>query len=227
MSRRSERKAAHKAAKNAQKQAEKDLRTARDSARKAFDLKDPRFLGEAAVAATRGPAGLALFGASRGLQVARDKRAERAELLDSLTTDAKQHAATVREHASELVEPSAPPAKRRGVLRRFAPLWIIGLTGGAALAGATAYFLRDPQSGSSSSPARPSTSTPSPSTTGPAPMDTADPEGPADQPVAPTPAASEPSAAEDDTKGTAPAADSAAPGPAAGSAPQPEDSDEK
>src|SRR5699024_11616111 len=50
MSRRSERKAAHKAAKNAQKQAEKDLRTARDSARKAFDLKDPRFLGEAAVA---------------------------------------------------------------------------------------------------------------------------------------------------------------------------------
>ena len=142
MSRRSERKAAHKAAKNAQKQAEKDLRTARDSARKAFDLKDPRFLGEAAVAATRGPAGLALFGASRGLQVARDKRAERAELLDSLTTDAKQHAATVREHASELVEPSAPPAKRRGVLRRFAPLWIIGLTGGAALAGATAYFLR-------------------------------------------------------------------------------------
>ncbi|HJC29044.1 MAG TPA: hypothetical protein H9759_06590 [Candidatus Dietzia intestinipullorum] len=227
MSRRSERKAAHKAAKNAQKQAEKDLRTARDSARKAFDLKDPRFLGEAAVAATRGPAGLALFGASRGLQVARDKRAERAELLDSLTTDAKQHAATVREHASELVEPSAPPAKRRGVLRRFAPLWIIGLTGGAALAGATAYFLRDPQSGSSSSPARPSTSTPSPSTTGPAPMDTADPEGPADQPVAPTPAASEPSAAEDDTTGTAPAADSAAPGPAAGSAPQPEDSDEK
>src|SRR5699024_4461012 len=165
MSRRSERKAAHKAAKNAQKQAEKDLRTARDSARKAFDLKDPRFLGEAAVAATRGPAGLALFGASRGLQVARDKRAERAELLDSLTTDAKQHAATVREHASELVEPSAPPAKRRGVLRRFAPLWIIGLTGGAALAGATAYFLRDPQSGSSSSPARPSTSTPSPSPT--------------------------------------------------------------
>src|SRR5699024_5364344 len=181
----------------------------------------------AAEAATRGPAGLARFGASRGLQVARDKRAERAELLDPHTTDAKQHAATVREHAPELVEPSAPPAKRRGVLRRFAPLWIIGLTGGAALAGATAYFLRDPQSGSSSSPARPSTSTPSPSTTGPAPMDTADPEGPADQPVAPPPAASEPSAAEDDTTGTAPAADSAAPGPAAGSAPQPEDSDEK
>ncbi|HMT49983.1 MAG TPA: hypothetical protein PKC36_07535 [Dietzia sp.] len=74
MSRRSDRAAEREAV----KQAEKEIRAARTAARKAFDLKDPRFLGEAALAATRGPVGLALFGASRGLQVVRDRRAEQA-----------------------------------------------------------------------------------------------------------------------------------------------------
>lgn len=242
MSKRSDRAAERKAAKRAKKQAEQDLDTARAASRKAFDLKDPRFLGEAAVAATRGPVGLALFGASRGLQVAKDKRAERADILDSLTTDAKQHADTVRERAGDMV---SPPAKRRSALRRFAPLWIVGLAGGATVAGATAYFLRDQSSpapassapanspsssstsssassASSSTPASSSAATTAPTGAGPgagaapqpaAPetgedltIDSPDPEGPADQSV-----------------GTTPAAESAKPGPAAGTAPQPSD----
>lgn len=238
-----DRKAAKQAAKDAKvarKQAEKDLRHAGTAARKAFDLKDPRFLGEAAVAATRGPMGLALFGASRGLQVAREKRAENAEVLDSLAADARQHAETVKEKASIT---AAPPAKKRGPLRRFAPLMVVGLAGGAAVAGAAAYFLREqPAPASSSSP------TPAPRPTpadDPAPVDTADPEGPADQSTSTTtPAAAEPAPSgsgpgSDSSSGSgsgsdpagettetphsAPAAGSATPGAAAGSAPQPED----
>ncbi|WP_241261321.1 hypothetical protein [Dietzia sp. KRD202] len=132
------------------KQAQKDLDKAGTAARKAFDLKDPRFLGEAAVAATRGPVGLALFGASRGIQVIRDRRAEQAELLGDLAADARQHASALREQTSAL----ATPPQKRNPLRRFAPLWIVGLAGGAAVAGATAYFLRG--QGSPTSPsARP------------------------------------------------------------------------
>ncbi|MBB1051047.1 hypothetical protein G6021_07925, partial [Dietzia sp. CW19] len=96
MSTRSDRAAERKAIKSA----EKDLKNAGTAARKAFDLKDPRFLGEAAVAATRGPAGLALFGASRGIQVLRDRRAEQAEILGTLAADAKQHAEDLREQSS-------------------------------------------------------------------------------------------------------------------------------
>lgn len=222
-------KQAAKDTKAARKQAEKDLQEAGTAARKAFDLKDPRFLGEAAVAATRGPAGLALFGASRGLEVARERRAANAELLDSLAADARQHAETVKEKASVT---APPPAKKRGPLRRFAPLMVVGLAGGAAVAGAAAYFLRDqPAPASSSSP------TPAPRPTpadDPAPVDTADPEGPADQSTSTTtPAAAEPepSGAEGETAEgetaeaphSAPSPGSAAPGAAAGSAPQPED----
>lgn len=136
MSKRSDRAAERRAV----KQAEKDLKQAGTAARKAFDLKDPRFLGEAAVAATRGPAGLALFGASRGIEVMRERRAEQAEILGELAADAKQHADTIREKTSVL----APPSEKRSPLRRFAPLVIVGLAGSAAIAGATAYFLRDP-----------------------------------------------------------------------------------
>ena len=110
--------------------------------------------GEAAVAATRGPVGLALFGASRGIQVVRDRRAEQAEVLSELASDAKLHADTLREKTSVL----AAPPQRKKPLRRFAPLLIVGLAGGAAVAGATAYFLRD-----SGSPA--SSPTPAPDTT--------------------------------------------------------------
>lgn len=261
MSKRSDRAADRKAAKKAQKQAERDLRDARSAARKAFDLKDPRFLGEAAVAATRGPAGLALFGASRGLQVAREKRAENAGTLDSLRADAKQHADSLKEQTSDLAastpgsvsvptpeevtekgrkaknkakseakraakrtesavkrESASGTGQRRG-LRRFVPLWLVVLSGGAAVAGATAYFLRE--QGSAASSSTPSTPAPSgPTTTPPAghdsakgaetgedlSVDTPDPEGPEDQPA-----------------GSAPAAESSAPGAAAGSAPQPTD----
>lgn len=217
MSTRSDRAAERKAV----KQAEKDLKKAGTAARKAFDLKDPRFLGEAAVAATRGPAGLALFGASRGVQVLRERRAEQAELLENLASDAKQHAETVREKTSAL---AAPPEKRKP-RRRFAPLWVIGLVGGAAVAGAAAYFLREPSSSSpvsTSPPASPPAPTPTPAAqTGSKPggessgksetgedltMDAPDPEGPEDQQA-----------------DTSPAAGSPAPGPAAGSAPQPSD----
>ena len=221
MSKRSDRAAERKAV----KQAEKDLKKAGTAARKAFDLKDPRFLGEAAVAATRGPVGLALFGASRGLQVVRDRRAEQAEILGDLASDAKQHADALREKTSVL---AAPPEKRSPA-RRFAPLWIAGLAGGAAIAGATAYFLRDSGSSAPATPAQapkpaptPAPATDSVSGTGPgagsAPqpagaetgedltIDSADPEGPADQDAAATPAA-----------------ESATPGAAAGSAPQPSD----
>ncbi len=166
MSRRSDRATGRKAV----TQAEAEFTAARTAARKAFDLKDPRFLGEAALAATRGPVGLALFGASRGLQVVRDRRAEQAELLGNLAADARQHADSLRERTSELV---APPEKR-GALRRFAPLWIVGLAGGAAVAGAAAYFLRDPGSSApvaATSPARPGgiVPVPAPEATGVAP----------------------------------------------------------
>lgn len=223
MSTRSDRAAERKAV----KQAEKDLKNAGSAARKAFDLKDPRFLGEAAVAATRGPVGLALFGASRGIQVLRERRAEQSELLGDLAADARQHADAVRERTSELV---APAEKKKSGIRRFAPMWVIGLVGGAAVAGATAYFLRDQGSTSASPPAPKPTPAP-PRTPTPAEaeaeaasdtgsesasgsetgedltIDAADPEGPADQ-----------------SADTSPAAGGAAPGPAAGSAPQPSDS---
>ena len=214
MSKRSDRAAERRAV----KQAEKDLKKAGTAARKAFDLKDPRFLGEAAVAATRGPAGLALFGASRGIQVMRERRAEQAEILGDLAADAKQHADTLREKTSV----AAPPAqKKKGPLRRFAPLMIAGLAGGAAIAGATAYLLRDPGS-PAAAPAPPSTPAQSPTADSAAPgpaagsapqpseggedvtIDAADPEGPADQQV-----------------DASPASGSSVPGPAAGSAPQP------
>ena len=110
MSKRSDRAAERRAV----KQAEKDLKRAGTAARKAFDLKDPRFLGEAAVAATRGPAGLALFGASRGIQVMRERRAEQAEILDELAADARQHADTLREKTSAL----APPRQKKFARRR-------------------------------------------------------------------------------------------------------------
>ena len=130
MSTRSDRAAERKAV----KQAEKDLKNAGSAARKAFDLKDPRFLGEAAVAATRGPVGLALFGARRGIQVLRERRAEQSELLGDLAADARQHADAVRERTSELVAPAEK--KKKSGIRRFAPMWVIGLVGGAAVAGA-------------------------------------------------------------------------------------------
>ena len=213
MSKRSDRAAERRAV----KQAEKDLKRAGTAARKAFDLKDPRFLGEAAVAATRGPAGLALFGASRGIQVMRERRAEQAEILDELAADARQHADTLREKTSAL----APPRQKKSPLRRFAPLMIAGLAGCAAIAGAAAYFLRDPGA-PAAAPTPPGTPAQSPTAGSAAPgpaagsapqtseggedvtIDAADPEGPADQQVDPSPAAG-----------------SAAPGPAAGSAPQP------
>ncbi|MET3860615.1 hypothetical protein ABIE38_001537 [Dietzia sp. 2505] len=227
MSTRSDRAAERKAIKSA----EKDLEKAGTAARKAFDLKDPRFLGEAAVAATRGPAGLALFGASRGIQVLRDRRAEQAEILGNLAADAKQHAEALREQSSVLTAPQEKPKTRR----RLAPLWIVGLAGGAAVAGAAAYFLRDQErSGAapvttprttastepagaspSGSPSAPPADTTSGSTTAgesetgeDLTIDSPDPEGPADQ-----------------SNGTSPAAGSATPGAAAGSAPQPSDDD--
>ncbi|OAH61727.1 hypothetical protein AYJ66_12775 [Dietzia cinnamea] len=228
MSTRSDR-AAHR---KAVKQADKDLNKAGTAARKAFDLKDPRFLGEAAVAATRGPVGLALFGASRGIQVLRERRAEQAEILGDLAADARQHADSLREKTSALTTPQ----EKRSPLRRFAPLWIVGLVGGAAVVGATAYFLRDPGSPAPSSPPAPKPTpapprTPTPAeaaadsrgaaagSTGPdaresegsetgedLTIESPDPEGPADQ-----------------SAESSPAAGSAAPGPAAGSAPQPSD----
>lgn len=229
--------------KRARKDAEKDLKAARKTARKAIDLKDPRFLGEAAVAATRGPVGLALFGASRGLKVMRERRAEQAEVLDGLASDARKHAEALKERTSVV---AAPPKKRSGLLRRFAPLWIVGLAGGAAVAGATAYFLRD-----QNTPAPAPAPTPAPPTP-PAQsavdekdtdasgedlvVDTPDPEGPAGQEADATAAAAagiapQPGAAQDaaaaDTAGTsadnAPAAGDATPGAAAGIAPQPAD----
>lgn len=219
MSTRSDRAAERKAV----KKAEKDLKRAGSAARKAFDLKDPRFLGEAAVAATRGPVGLALFGASRGVQVLRERRAQQAEILEDLASDARQHAETIREKA--LV--TASPPEKRTPKRRFAPLWVIGLIGGAAVAGAAAYFLREPSSSSpvaASPPATPPAPAPTPTSAPTAAagaeaetsaesdtgedltMDAPDPEGPAGQQA-----------------DTSPAAGSPAPGPAAGSAPQPSD----
>lgn len=218
MSTRSDRAAERKAV----KKAEKDLKRAGSAARKAFDLKDPRFLGEAAVAATRGPVGLALFGASRGVQVLRERRAQQAEILEDLASDARQHAETIREKA--LV--TASPPEKRTPKRRFAPLWVIGLIGGAAVAGAAAYFLREPSSSpvAASPPATPPAPAPTPTSAPTAAagaeaetsaesdtgedltMDAPDPEGPAGQQA-----------------DTSPAAGSPAPGPAAGSAPQPSD----
>lgn len=206
MSKRSDRAAERKAI----KLADKDKRDARTAARKAFDLRDPRFLGEAAVAATRGPVGLALFGASRGIEVLRQRRAEQAEILSGLAADARKHSDALREHTSALIE----PPQKRSPLRRFAPLWIVGLAGGAAVAGATAYFLREHGASApapSTSPA-PTAATPAPT---PAPasetgedltIDSPDPDGPEGQ-----------------ADGTSPAAGSRAPGVAAGSAPQPSD----
>lgn len=217
MSRRSDRAAERQAV----RQAEKDLKEAGSAARKAFDLKDPRFLGEAAVAATRGPVGLALFGASRGLQVIRERRAHQAEILGELAADAKQHAESLREQTAALVEPEKNKARRR-----VAPLLIGGLAAGAAIAGAAAYFLRDPGAAApGSAPAPAPAQSPAAGSASPGPaagsapqpsedsvggedvtIDAADPEGPADQQADPSPAAG-----------------SGAPGPAAGSAPQPSD----
>ena len=212
------------------------MKQAGTAARKAFDLKDPRFLGEAAVAATRGPVGLALFGASRGIQVLRDRRNEQAEVLEGLAADAKQHATALREQTSAL----ATPPRKRSPLRRFAPLWIVGLAGGAAVAGATAYFLRD--QGSPTSPPAPSPTpapprTPTPAeaaaggldqTTGSAPTATAGTGGAGDSTGSETGEdltieSADPEGPSDQSADTSPAAGSAAPGPAAGSAPQPSD----
>lgn len=228
MSTRSDR-AAHR---KAVKQADKDLNKAGAAARKAFDLKDPRFLGEAAVAATRGPVGLALFGASRGIQVLRERRAEQAEILGDLAADARQHADSVREKTSAL----ATPQQKRSPLRRFAPLWIVGLVGGAAVVGATAYFLRDPGSPAPSSPPTPKPTPAPPRTPTPAEV-AADSPGAAAGSASPDAGASEasetgedltiespdPEGPADQSAESSPAAGSAAPGPAAGSAPQPSD----
>ena len=192
------------------------------AARKAFDLKDPRFLGEAALAATRGPAGLALFGASRGVKALKEHRAQNAEILSDLAADAKQHADAIREQTSVL----AAPKDRPSPLRRFAPLWIAGLAGGAAIAGATAYFLRPGSSApSATSPSTPAPSTPAPSSTTPTPATPAD----ADVSTGTTAAPDEDSSADTASQldqdqaagGQSPSAGTAAPGPAAGSAPQP------
>lgn len=228
MSTRSDR-AAHR---KAVKQADKDLNKAGTAARKAFDLKDPRFLGEAAVAATRGPVGLALFGASRGIQVLRERRAEQAEILGDLAADARQHADSLREKTPAL----ATPQEKRSPLRRFAPLWIVGLVGGAAVVGATAYFLRDSGSPAPSSPPAPRP-TPAPPRT-PTPAEAAaDSRGDAAGSTGPDARGSEgsetgedltiespdPEGPADQSAESSPAAGSAAPGPAAGSAPQPSD----
>ncbi|WP_314036827.1 hypothetical protein [Dietzia sp. CH92] len=249
MSTRSDRAAERKAV----SQAEKDLKKAGSAARKAFDLKDPRFLGEAAVAATRGPVGLALFGASRGLQVLRERRAEQAEILGELAADARQHADSLREKTSAL----AAPQEKRSPVRRFAPLWIVGLVGGAAVVGATAYFLRDSGSPAASSPPAPKPTPAPPRTPTPAEAATGAPD-PATGSSAPQAAASagaesskgsgssgtsegsngsegaetgedltiespDPEGPADQAAESSPAAGSAAPGPAAGSAPQPSD----
>lgn len=187
------------------------------AARKAFDLKDPRFLGEAALAATRGPAGLALFGASRGVKALKEHRAQNAEILSDLAADAKQHADAIREQTSVL----AAPKDRPSPLRRFAPLWIAGLAGGAAIAGATAYFLRP----GSSAPSATSPSTPAPSSTTPTPATPADADVSTGTTAAPDEDSSADSASQLDEDqaagGQSPSAGTAAPGPAAGSAPQP------
>lgn len=214
MSKRSDRAAERRAV----KQARKDMEQAGTAARKAFDLKDPRFLGEAALAATRGPAGLALFGASRGVKALKEHRAQNAEILSDLAADAKQHADAIREQTSVL----AAPKDRRSPLRRFAPLWITGLVGGAAIAGATAYFLRP----GSSAPAATPPSTPAPASTSPATA----PSTPATADEASADAAASQddeaqSAAGQSPAGQSPAADTAAPGPAAGSAPQPSENE--
>ena len=104
MSKRSDRAAERRAV----KQARKDMEQAGTAARKAFDLKDPRFLGEAALAATRGPAGLALFGASRGVKALKEHRAQNAEILSDLAADAKQHADAIREPLADLGRASLP-----------------------------------------------------------------------------------------------------------------------
>lgn len=231
--------------KRARKDAEKDLKAARKTARKAIDLKDPRFLGEAAVAATRGPVGLALFGAKRGLKLVRERRAEQAEVLDGLASDARKHAEALKERTSVV---AAPPKKRSGLLRRFAPLWIVGLAGGAAVAGATAYFLRDQNTPAPAPAPKPTPAPPTPPAQSAVDekdtdasgedlvVDTPDPEGPAGQEagataaaaagIAPQPGAAQ-NAAAADTAGTsadnAPSPDSATPGAAAGIAPQPAD----
>jgi len=237
------------AERRARKNADKDLKEARKAARKAIDLKDPRFLAEAAAALSRGPAGLALFGASRGLSVARERRAEQAAQLKALAGDARAEAKkagadtrkavakTEKEQARAIAKERKQVDKERRALdkrlsprRRFAPLWAVGLLGGAAVAGATAFFLRD-QGAPVAAPA------PKPTPAPPAPpaqdvvdakapevtgedlvVDTPDPEGPGDQDSATTPAA----AASDTTSAdNAPAPGSAAPGAAAGIAPQP------
>lgn len=229
MSNRSDRAAERRAV----KQARKDMEQAGTAARKAFDLKDPRFLGEAALAATRGPAGLALFGASRGVKALKEHRAQNAEILSDLAADAKQHADAIREQTSVL----AAPKDRRSPLRRFAPLWITGLVGGAAIAGATAYFLRP----GSSAPAATPPSTPAPTSTSPAsaPSTTATAGVSTGTTAAADEASADTAASQDDEAqsaagqspagqspaGQSPAADTAAPGPAAGSAPQPSENE--
>ncbi|WP_264887494.1 hypothetical protein [Dietzia sp. NCCP-2495] len=210
MSKRSDRAAERRAV----KQARKDMEQAGTAARKAFDLKDPRFLGEAALAATRGPAGLALFGASRGVKALKEHRAQNAEILSDLAADAKQHADAIREQTSVL----AAPKDRRSPLRRFAPLWITGLVGGAAIAGATAYFLRP----GSSAPAATPPSTPATAGVSTGTTATAD-EASADATASQDDEAQ--SAAGQAPAGQSPAADTAAPGPAAGSAPQPSENE--
>ena len=143
-------------------QSERDIDTAKTKARKAFDLKDPKLLGEAAKAATRGPVGLAWFvarqgvergvdvtrqGVERGIDVTRERGAE-------LSLEARRDAAEYVRHNKKSDRKAKGAAKRelkrirkseRGALRRFAPLWVTGLLGGVAVAGGTAYLLRDPK----------------------------------------------------------------------------------
>ena len=132
-------------------QSERDIDTAKTKARKAFDLKDPKLLGEAAKAATRGPVGLAWFvarqGVERGVSATRERGAE-------LSVEARRDAAEYVRHNKKSGRKAKGAAKRelkrirkseRGALRRFAPLWVTGLLGGVAVAGGTAYLLRDPK----------------------------------------------------------------------------------
>ena len=178
------------------RQADSDIRTAKEKVRKAIDLKDPRFLGEAALAATRGPAGLAWFAASKGMQATRERSAHLAEVasetVSTLGTDLREEPAAYVKSNKAASRKARAAAKRelarvrksqQGPLRRYAPLWVTGLLGGVAVAGGTAYFLRD-QKPSSPAPKAPTTS-PAAGTT----PDTADPEGRPDQPMDATSAA--------------------------------------
>jgi|GEM_PF-6413263 len=203
-------------------QARGDVRSAKKDLRKAVDLKDPRFLGQAALAATRGPAGLAWFAASKGLEVTRERSADVAAAAGE---NAHGLAVTSRREPAEFVKgnrhaskASRKAAKRelkrlnkseRGVARRYAPLWVTALLGGVAVAGGTAWFLRDdsksgstpaskkasgytpaPQSASAQGPAVQTSTDPTPSPVPTVTTDTADPDGSRSQPMDSTSAAS-------------------------------------